>query len=130
MGGSIMAEARSVTSPWTSDLSFQDLVYGASSTVDVQRIMGEPPDEIVKTAQMFPVIENYYYYENGGTGAATVFVFENGLLVGLHYKSPQNQYMDLTSFLMNNGDRLLNSPMLGGFRGYFPLFPLYSPFEN
>ncbi len=113
-------------SPWTADGAFQNLVYGGSSAVDVQQALGQPPDEIVRSEQIYPLIENYYYYEANGSGAATVFVFENGLLVGLHYRSPSNQYIDLTSILANNGDRFLNRQLNQGMRGYFPMFPFYS----
>lgn len=119
-----IAEARSITTPWTPETSFQNLVYGSSSSVDVVNVMGNPPDEIVRSEQMFPVVENFYYYDK--TGAATVFVFENGLLVGLQLKTPGNQYVDMTYFLANNGDRMLNLPMLQGFMPYYPYFPLTS----
>ncbi len=104
---------------------FKDLRYGGSSGPDVQRILGAP-DEIVHSQQMYPVVENYYYYADSGSGAATVFVFENGLLVGMHYKSPDNQYVDLTYFLIDNGDRLLNFPLNAGYQGYFPFFNHYT----
>lgn len=112
--------------PWSSESALQNLVYGASTTADVQRAMGAPPDEIVRLETMYPVIENYNYYENKGTGAASVFVFENGLLIGLFYKSPTNNYMDFTNFLINNGDRQLNVPLLGGHYGFYPNIPFYA----
>jgi hypothetical protein len=121
-----MAHARSAVTPWTSEQGFQNLVYGASTTGEVLRVMGAYPDEIVKTQQMTPVIENYYYYDAEGSGAATVFVFQNNFLAGLMYKSSSNQYMDLTYFLPNNGDMNVNSAILGNMRGYFPNLPLYS----
>ncbi|MBX2861188.1 MAG: hypothetical protein KTR14_08130 [Vampirovibrio sp.] len=128
LGASIPSHARSTATPWTNEIGPQSLVYAASTTVDVQRAIGHP-DEVVKSQQMYPVVENYIYYEEGGTGAATVMVFENGLLVGMHYRSPSNQMVDLTYFLLNNGDRRLNYPALAGFRGYSPYFPLYqAPF--
>lgn len=122
---SFETQARSVVTPWTSELGFQNLVYGASSTSDVVQIMGRYPDDLVKSEQMYPLVENYYYYEEGGTGAGTVFVFENGFLVGLLYKSSQNQYMDFTYFLPNNGDRTINNPILGRMRSYYPNLPLF-----
>lgn len=117
--------ARSAVTPWTSELSFQNLVYGASTNADVIQILGKYPDEIIRTEQMTPVIENYYYYDTNGSGAATVFVFENNFLVGLHYKSPSNQFIDLTYFLPNNGDRWINLPTMGNIRGYYPNLPMF-----
>lgn len=130
LGGHLTAAAQyAVTQTNTQqiwDKGFQNLVYGGSTTIDVQHAVGEPPDQIIRSQTMYPVIENYYYFDNNGSNAATVFVFENGLLVGLHYKSPQNQYIDLTYVLANNGDRQLNRQLRGGMRGYFPYFPFYS----
>lgn len=124
-----LAQALVNNTPWTPEPSFQNLVYGGSSGPDVIRVMGEQPDQIVYGQQMYPVLENYYYYDK--TGAATVFVFENGLLVGMHYKSPSNQMIDLTSLLTNNGDRRLNAPLLQGYQSYYPYFDLfYGTMEN
>lgn len=120
-----VANARTVVTPWTSEQTFQNLVYGGSTTGDVHQIMRSMPDEVVKNSTMYPVIENHYYFESGGTGAATVFVFENGLLVGMLYKSSNNQLVDLTHFLPNNGDRVINQPMLGNYRGYYPNLPMF-----
>ncbi len=118
-------EARSAFSPWEFDQGLQNLVYGATTGADLVRIMGEPPDDIVRDEQMYPLIENHYYFDEGGTGAATVFVFQNNFLVGLLYKSPSNQFVDLTSFLPNNGDSRINNQIMGGFRGFFPNYPVY-----
>lgn len=122
------ASALAITgaTPWTNEHSFQELVYGSSSTVDVVRVMGSPPDDIVRSQQMFPPVENYYYYDENKTGAATVFVFEEGLLVGMQLKTAGNQYVDMSYFLANNGDRALNQPMLHGFYPYYPYFPIPS----
>lgn len=119
------AQGRSISAPWdpASQNEFQSLVYASSSMPDVHRILGLP-DDIVRSEQMYPVIENHYYYEEGGTGAATVFVFENGLLMGMHYKSPENQLIDLTYFLPNNGDLRINWPYRANYQGYFPYFPM------
>jgi hypothetical protein len=117
--------ARNVFTPWSEEVGFQNLVYGSSTSLDVQRVMGRAADQIVKSEQMMPIVENWYYFEEGGSGAATLFVFENNLLVGLHYKSRDNQLVDLTYFLPNNGDRRLNAPALGGYASYSPYFPFY-----
>jgi hypothetical protein len=111
--------------PWSAERSFQNLVYGSSSFNDVRMAMGKPPDEVVNSEQMFPPIVNFNYYDENKSGAATVFVFENGLLVGLQYKSADNQYIDLTYFLQNNGDRALNLPYTAGYFPYYPYFPMY-----
>jgi hypothetical protein len=121
-----LACALNSATPWSPDASFQNLVYGSSSEGDVTRVMGKEPDEVVRGEQMFPVIENYYYYDENKSGAATVFVFENGMLVGLQMKTAGNQFVDLTYFLANNGDRYLNSPLLNGYMPYYPLYPLTS----
>ena len=118
------AHSRSAATPWTSEMNFQSLVYGSSSTVDVVRVMGKQPDEIVRSEQMFPVIDNFYYYDEDKSGAATLFVFENGLLVGMHLKTAGNQLVDCTYFLTNNGDRMLNYPMLQNYSPYYSYFPL------
>lgn len=118
--------ARTIAAPWSNEIDFQSLVYGSASTADVVRVMGAPPDDIVRAEQMVPVIENFYYYDAEKTGAATVFVFENGLLAGLQYKTPGNQFIDLSYFLTDNGDRGLNMPMLGGYSPYFSRFPFVS----
>ncbi len=120
----LSAEARTGATPWTNEPSFQNLVYASSTTNDVIRTMGAPPDDIVRATQMFPVIENYYYYGEEKTGAATVFVFEHGLLVGLQLKTPGDQYVDMTYVLTNNGDRALSNPIYGGYLPYFPYLPL------
>ena len=117
------ANARSVVTPWKTDVGFENLVYGSSSTTDVQRIMGEAPDEIIRSEQMYPLIENHYYYDEKGSGAATVFVFENNALLGMHYKTPGNHFVDLTYVLPDNGDRQLQTPFLGNYASYFPFFP-------
>jgi hypothetical protein len=125
-GSGLPVQARSNFSPWSPEMSFQNLVYGASSPWDVQQVLGAAPDEVLRVEQMYPVIENHVYYEEGGTGAATIFVFENNLLVGLTYKSPTNQYMDLTYFLPSNGDNVLNYQLQNhAFRRYFPGYGLY-----
>lgn len=127
-----LVEAKSVYSPWNpsgySQLGvsgFENLVYGSSTASDVIGVMGRYPDDVLRAEQMFPVVENFYYYDEEGTGAASVFVFENGFLVGLHSRSPNNQFVDLTYFLPNNGDRFLNSPLTAGYLPYFHRFPLY-----
>jgi hypothetical protein len=119
--------ARSNVTPWASDSQgFQNLVIGASSGADIQAVMGVPPDEIIKSEIMYPVIENYFYYEEGGSGAATVFILQGGLLAGLSYKSASNQMMDLSYFLQNNNDRLYGMQYNpAGYSGYFPSYPLY-----
>lgn len=111
--------------PWSPERSFQNLVYGSSSFNDVTMVLGRPPDEIVRSQQMYPPIVNFYYFDENKSGAATVFVFENGFLVGMQYKSPENQYVDMTYFLRNNGDRSLNLPYVAGYQNYYPYFPLY-----
>lgn len=120
-----VAAARSAVTPWTSEIDLQNLVYGASTPTDVQRILGVP-DDIIRAEQMYPVVENYYYYDPDGGGAATVFVFESNLLAGLLFKSRNHQFVDLTYFLPNNGDRQINQPILGEMRGYYPNLPLYT----
>ena len=111
--------------PWTAERSFQNLVLGSSSFNDVSMALGRQPDEIVRSEQMFPPITNFYYFDEDKSGAATVFVFENGFLVSLQYKSPDNQYVDMTYFLQNNGDRQLNMPYNAGYQPYFYFQPLY-----
>lgn len=107
--------------PWNpAEFGFQNLVYGASSVVDIQRAVGRPADEFVESGTMYPIIQNMVYYEEGGTGAASVFVLENGLLAGLFYKSPNEQYIDLTFLLTDNGDVRYNNPMNAGYQGFFP----------
>jgi hypothetical protein len=120
------ASAIQSVTPWTSEKSFQNLTYGSSSYQDVISAVGQPPDEVVHSDQMYPIIENFYYYDENKTGGATVFVFENGLLVGLQYKSPDNQFVDLSYFLRSNGDRNLHYSALGEYQPYYPYFPLYS----
>lgn len=124
----VPALAVSHRTPWdqTQENSYQNLVYGSSSPLDVQRVMGRPPDEVVKGDQMFPVIENHYYYGDDGTGAATIFVFENGFLVALNLKTADDQIVDLTYFLQNNGDYNFNSRYNAGFWGYNPIYQLYN----
>lgn len=120
------AHARMTATPWDGapmEGNFQNLVWGGSSTLDVAKVMGHPPDEVLKNNNMYPVIENHIFYEPGGTGNASVFVFENGLLAGLYYKSAQNRYMDLSYFLPNNGDRLMNIRAYdAGYQSYYPNF--------
>jgi hypothetical protein len=112
--------------PWTSEAGFQQLVYGASSPWDVQSAIGRPADEVLRFEQMYPIIENHYYYDENKSGAATIFVFENNFLVGMHFKSADNQMIDLTYFLPNNGDYSRNFQTYGGgYAGYFPGFGLY-----
>lgn len=118
--------ARSVATPWTDQMGVQNLALGSSSTADVVRIMGAPPDDILRLEQMFPTIENFYYYDADKSGAATVFVFENSFLVGMQMRTAGGQFVDMTYMLPNNGDRRLMGPMLGGFMPYFPLFPIPS----
>lgn len=118
--------AVSSATPWRTELNFQDLIFGSTTTNQVRIIMGREPDDIVRSEQLYPVIENHYFYEEGGTGAASVFVFENGFLAGLHYKSANNQYMDLTYLLPSLGDRQMNARFFGsGYSSYYPYFPLY-----
>src|SRR5262249_53228050 len=78
---------------------FQNLRYGGSTSMDVAQAIGRPPDDIVKAEQMYPVVENYIYNNEDNSGSAMVFVFENNLLVGMHYRSPRNQYIDMTYML-------------------------------
>ena len=108
--------------PWNpAEFGYQNLVYGASSVVDIQRSVGRPADEFVDTAgTMYPIIQNMVYYDEAGSGSASVFVLENGLLAGLFYKSANNQYIDLTFLLTDNGDRRLNQGLNGGYQGFFP----------
>lgn len=114
------AGASNVT-PWRpGQTDFQNLVYGSSSMLDVQAAIGRPADEFVQSTEMYPVIQNMVYYEEGGTGAASVFVLENGLLVGLFYKSPTDQYLDFTFVLTDNGSRAFNYPLNAGYQGFFP----------
>jgi hypothetical protein len=122
---SLPAQAISGATPWSSDVSYQSLVYGSSTPHDIQLLTGKPPDDIVQAEQMYPIIQNYIYYAKGQSGPATVFVFENNLLVGLYYKSSDNQYIDLSYFLQDNGDRLLNSPILGNMYPYYLEPPMY-----
>jgi hypothetical protein len=118
--------AHSAFAPWapSNQQNFGSLVYGSSTPLDVQRVAG-PPDEVVHSEQMFPVIENYYYYDTEGSGSASIFVFQNGFLVGLHYKSPNDQLVDMTSFLTSNGDVQLNRQLNAGYAGYYTNFPFY-----
>lgn len=122
---SLPAAAIQSVTPWTPEKTYQNLTYGSSTYNDVISTVGHSPDEIVSSGQMYPVVENFYYYDENKTGAATVFVFENGLLVGLQYKSPDNQFVDLTYVLQYNGDRMVNYSALGGYQSYYPYFPLY-----
>lgn len=123
--GTMPGHARSIVAPWdaASQTEFRSLVYASSTVPDVQRVCG-PPDDIVRSEQMYPVIENHYYYDENGTGAASVFVFENGILMGFHYKSPGNQLVDLTWLLPDNGDLRLTWPYRAGYYGYSPNFPM------
>lgn len=105
-------------------LGFKDLRWGGSSMADVKRVIGMP-DEVLSGEQMYPVINNFVYYDTAGSGASTVFVFENGLLVGLHYRTPDKQLIDITYFLQNNGDYMLNNPLRAGYMGYYPDFGFY-----
>jgi hypothetical protein len=129
LGGLVSSPAFALqnVTPWSTERSLQNLVYGSSSFNDVTSAVGRQPDDIVRSQSMYPVITNFYYYDENKSGAATVFVFENGLLVGLQYKSPDNQFVDFTYCLQNNGDRRLNNPYLAGYQGYYPYFPLYAP---
>lgn len=111
--------------PWSSERSFQNLVLGSSSFNDVTMVLGRQPDEIVRSDQMYPPITNFYYFDEDKSGAATVFIFENGFLVSMQYKSPDNQYVDMTYFLRNNGDRQLNMPYTAGYQPYYFYQPLY-----
>ncbi|MEB3244879.1 MAG: hypothetical protein VKJ06_02710 [Vampirovibrionales bacterium] len=106
-----------------------ELVYGASSPLDVTRALGRAPDNIVKAEWMFPVIENYYYHDNQDTNApATVFVFEGGLLAGMYFMTAQKQLTDITFMLQENGDRSLNRDLNAGYLGFYPSLPyLTSP---
>ena len=104
---------------------FSQLRIGGSTPGELLGIMGSP-DEVVSSTQMYPVVDNYYYYDHNGSGAATVFVFENGFLVNMLLKSPNNQLMDLSFFLTNNGDRRLTTPYLGGYRSFFPYPQFFS----
>jgi hypothetical protein len=120
------ASALQSVTPWNagSPSNFQNLTCGSSTYNDVVSSVGRSPDEIIHSEQMYPLIENFYYFDDDKTGAATVFVFENGLLVGLQYKSAGNQFVDLTNFLQHNGDRALNYSALGGYQYYYPDFQL------
>lgn len=111
--------------PWSPERSFQNLVLGSSSFNDVTMVLGRQPDEIVRSDQMYPPITNFYYFDDNKSGAATVFVFENGFLVSMQYKSPDNQYVDMTYFLQNNADRQLNLPYNAGYQSYYYYQPLY-----
>jgi hypothetical protein len=111
--------AYSPYTPWTNEYGLQNLVLGSSTINDVQRALGKPPDEYIQSEQMFPVIQNAFYYDEKKSGAASVFVFQNGLLAGLFYKSPNSQLVDLSYFLQNNGDVGLNSGLNAGFQPYF-----------
>lgn len=115
--------------PWSPERSFQNLVYGSSSYNDVITVVGRPPDDIIRSQSMYPLITNFYYYDDDKSGAATVFVFENGMLLGLHYRSPDNQLLDMTYCLQTQGDRVLNYPYLAGYQGYYPYFPMYTMTE-
>lgn len=110
--------ARMVATPWSPEVNWQSLVIGAS-TNDVVRALGRPPDDIVRGEIMAPTIENFYYFDEDKSGAATIFVFEAGFLVGMHLKSPENQLMDVTYFLPNNGNRRLLNPVMGGMQTYW-----------
>jgi hypothetical protein len=124
------AYSYSAATPWTQSMSMQSLVYGSTTPNQLRLIMGRMADDIVRSEQMYPVIENHYYYDDNKSGAATVFVFENNFLAGLHYKSPKNQWMDLTYILPNMGDRQMNVRSFGAQHfDYFPFFPLYGIFE-
>jgi hypothetical protein len=112
-------QARTGATPWSSEVNFQSLVYGSSTTNDVVRALGRPADEIVRYEQMYPTIENLYYYDEDKSGAATVFVFESGFLVGMQLKTANNQLVDLTYFLTDNGDRRLLNPIMGGYTPYY-----------
>lgn len=124
----LQVEARSITTPWNQqqEYTFQNLVYGSSTPWDVQRVMGRGPDEVVKAEYMYPVVENHNFYDENGSGNSSVFVFENGFLVGFHMRMKDNQLVDLTYFLTNNGDRRLNNAYNAGIWSYNPLFPLYN----
>ncbi len=123
-------QARSTMTPWSNEGGVANLVYGSSSPLDVQQALGRMPDQTVSSGQMYPVVTNDYYFDEKGSGAATVFVFENGFLVGMHYKSATNHFLDLTYLLINAGDRWLNSPFLQGYRAYYPNFDFFVPDEE
>lgn len=117
--------AISASTPWTTDVSFQSLVYGVSTPRDVQLVLGKIPDDVVKEEQMYPVREYNYFYDEKRTGAASVFVFENNMLMGLLYQSTDQQLVDVTWMLQSNGDRTLNNTIWGGTQGYYPNVPMY-----
>jgi hypothetical protein len=117
--------AVSVNTPWTTENGLQNLVYGSSTPGDVHAILGAPND-IQHYEQMYPVLEEDYYYSEDKSGAASVFVFENNVLVGFYYKSPNNQVIDLSYFLPNNNDRSLTTPYLGQYSTFSPQYPFYS----
>ena len=121
----LSADARSAVTPWKApgieSMGAQNLVYGSSSFHDVELVLG-PPDHVINAGQMYPVIVNYFYFEKNPDDtieemasqenkAATVCVFENNLLVGLHYKTRTNQLVDITYILQNNNDYgMINHP--------------------
>lgn len=115
-------DALSPVTPWSPEAGFQDLVYGSTTASEVHRIMGAMPNEVIRNEQMYPVIENHYYYGDNASGA-TVFVFENGLLAGLLYKTVNNNFIDLTYVLQDKGDRRINMPIWGDYRSYAPFYP-------
>jgi len=127
------ADARSAATPWATTNAvqnpYQNLVYGSSTVNDIVQATGEQPDEILHSEQMYPVVENLVYYAEDGSGTATVFVLQNGMLVGMHLRTPDNQLVDLTYFLINNGDMQLNNPLNMGFRNYYFYNQLYQPFN-
>ncbi len=122
----LQAHARSAVTPWTSQQTYQNLVYGATTPADLPNIIGAMPDEIERAPQMSPVIEYYFYYADGGSGEASIFVFQNNLLAGLLYKSADNQYTNLTYFLPSNGDMTINNQIMGNMMPFYTNFPLYS----
>jgi len=122
--------ARTAARPWMPQQQEQDysgLIYGSSSPRDVELIIGRPPDEVVKSNNLYPVVWNYIYYAEDGSKNASVFVFENGMLVGLYYKTAGEQLVDLTYFLTNNGDRRLFYPLNAGYMGYYLPYQYFNP---
>ncbi len=125
-----VAEARTAAMPWRQQHQmgdFSGLIYGSSSPRDVELILGEPPDEVVKSQSLYPVIWNYLYYADDGNGSATVFVFENGMLVGMFLRTAGQQLVDFTSFLTNNNDRRLFYNLNANRRGFFNPQRFFNP---
>jgi len=102
-----------------STRGLQDLVYGGSTSIDVERAIGRPPDMVYKEEQMFPVVENDFYSDHDGSAAAMVFVFQNNMLAGLEYRTRDNQFVDMTYLIPNRGDGTVNEFLNGGTSPYY-----------